>query len=283
MLPEEIIEIIQKYQNQISEEISNINLLIDRIKDELSSISTVLMNEVISYSKNGSKNSKTELELHSDSIKLREFVDSINTIQYKQTHYNIKELGIHDTIILSSIMKCTSSNHKIHDITVFVPILYPSGDITYVSVLASYCYDCNQYTMLKDTFQQLDGVVLCQVLDKTKPYEKQDLEEDDFDIEQKQSLLYKYGYNVKARANLSRKQRQIILASIIESGIMTRIQVIDHLSTLISRGDRIKSWKFATQKWKEDKYYVQNYNVKNLPNIITNKIILKYNYKKIEE
>lgn len=280
MFPEEIVEIIQKYQNQVSEEISNINLSVDKIKDELDSISMILMNEVISYSKNGSKNSKVELELHSDSIKLREFIDSINKIPHKKIHHNIKELGIHDVIVLSSVMKCSSSGHKMHDITVFVPILHSSGDVTYVSVLASYCYDCNQYTMLKDTFQQLDGVILCQVIDKTKSYEKQDLEEDDFDIEQKQSLLYKYGYNVKTQANISRKQRQIILASVIESGIMTRTQVIDHLSTLISRGDKIKSWRFATQKWKEDKYYVQNYSAKNLPNIITNKIILKYNYEK---
>ena len=235
------------------------------------------MNEVLAYSKNGSKNLTKELELHNDSIKLREFIDSINSIPYKEAHHNIKELGIYDVIVLSSILKCSSSEHKIQDVNVFVPVLDDAGDIRYISVLASYCYDCNQYTILKDTFKQLDGIILCQVIDKTSSYDKQDLEDDDIDIEQKQSILYKYGYNVKTQANLSRKQRQIILATVIESGIMTRIQVIDHLTILISRGAKIQSWKFATQKWKEDKYYVQNYNPNKLPSIITNKIILKYN------
>lgn len=277
MLSEEIVKIIQKYQNQVAEEISNINLSIDKIKSELDSISRVLMNEVLAYSKNGSKNLTKELELHNDSIKLREFIDSINSIPYKEAHHNIKELGIYDVIVLSSILKCSSSEHKIQDVNVFVPVLDDAGDIRYISVLASYCYDCNQYTILKDTFKQLDGIILCQVIDKTSSYDKQDLEDDDIDIEQKQSILYKYGYNVKTQANLSRKQRQIILATVIESGIMTRIQVIDHLTILISRGAKIQSWKFATQKWKEDKYYVQNYNPNKLPSIITNKIILKYN------
>lgn len=263
MLSEEIVKIIQKYQNQVAEEISNINLSIDKIKSELDSISRVLMNEVLAYSKNGSKNLTKELELHNDSIKLREFIDSINSIPYKEAHHNIKELGIYDVIVLSSILKCSSSEHKIQDVNVFVPVLDDAGDIRYISVLASYCYDCNQYTILKDTFKQLDGIILCQVIDKTSSYDKQDLEDDDIDIEQKQSILYKYGYNVKTQANLSRKQRQIILATVIESGIMTRIQVIDHLTILISRGAKIQSWKFATQKWKEDKYYAINEQVRD--------------------
>lgn len=100
MLSEEIVKIIQKYQNQVAEEISNINLSIDKIKSELDSISRVLMNEVLAYSKNGSKNLTKELELHNDSIKLREFIDSINSIPYKEAHHNIKELGIYDVIVL---------------------------------------------------------------------------------------------------------------------------------------------------------------------------------------
>ena len=62
------------------------------------------------------KNLTKELELHNDSIKLREFIDSINSIPYKEAHHNIKELGIYDVIVLSSILKCSSSEHKIQDV-----------------------------------------------------------------------------------------------------------------------------------------------------------------------
>ncbi len=51
MFTKEIIEIIQKYQDIAAEEISNINISIDKIKHELKTMSGVLMDEVMSYSK----------------------------------------------------------------------------------------------------------------------------------------------------------------------------------------------------------------------------------------
>lgn len=280
MLTNEIVEILQKYQGQVAEEISNINLAIEKIKDELNSTSLVLMHEVLSYSKNGSKNSIKELELHNDSIQLRKYIDSIQLIPYKETEYNNKELGIYDIIVLNSISKCSIVGHEFKDECVFIPVLDSTCNITYISVLVSHCYTCNQYIMLKDTFNQIDGVILCKVIDETKMYDNQELDEDDIDKVQRQSRLYKYGYNVNTQAKLSRKQRQIILSTVIAANIMTKVQVIDHLSTLITRGEKINSWKFAVAKWKDDRNYVYNYNSKNLPSIITDKIILRYSSKK---
>lgn len=51
MLTNEIIEIIQKYQDVVADEILNINISIDKIKHELKSMSGVLMDEVMSCSK----------------------------------------------------------------------------------------------------------------------------------------------------------------------------------------------------------------------------------------
>lgn len=51
MFTKEIIEIIQKYQDIVAEEISNINISIDKIKHKLKSMSGVLMDEVMSYSR----------------------------------------------------------------------------------------------------------------------------------------------------------------------------------------------------------------------------------------
>lgn len=51
MFTKEIIEIIQKYQDITAEEISNINISIDKIKHELKTMSGVLMDEVMSCSK----------------------------------------------------------------------------------------------------------------------------------------------------------------------------------------------------------------------------------------
>lgn len=78
MLPKNIISILQKYQNEVAEEISSINLATDKIKYELTSISSVLMDELCLYAKNtGIKNKNKEIELLKDSQELREFAESI--------------------------------------------------------------------------------------------------------------------------------------------------------------------------------------------------------------
>ena len=63
---------------------------------------------------------------------------------------------------------------------------------------------------------------------------------------------------------------------LVESGIMTRTQIIDHLTSLINRGEKIESWKRAVDKWKQDRYYTQDYKTENLPSVIANKILLGY-------
>lgn len=144
--------------------------------------------------------------------------------------------------------------------------------------MASYCKQCKRYTILKEDFKEIEGVILCEVIDDTNPYNNDTI--DEFTLEQRESVLYKYGYNVQSKINLSSKQRHIILSSVIEAKILTRRQIIDHLTTLIERGSKIPNWKEATLKWKEDKYYVQSYKTENLPTAIFDKIILKYSYKK---
>lgn len=128
--------------------------------------------------------------------------------------------------------------------------------------------------MLKSDFKQIEGMIACKVIDQTVIHTKND--SDDIEIKQYESVLYQYGYNVKTKDNLSDKQRHLILAAVVESGILTREQICSHLDTLIERGSKIEKWELATQKWKQDRHFVKKYNVKSLPAILTNKIILKY-------
>lgn len=66
------------------------------------------------------------------------------------------------------------------------------------------------------------------------------------------------------------------MSSVIDENILNRRQIIDHLTTLIDRGSKIPNWKEVTNKWKQDKYYVDKYKTENLPSVIFDKIILKY-------
>lgn len=275
MIDDKIVEILEKYHNELIDEISNINLAIQRIQDELKFISNCLMDDLLSYGKNtGIENKEKELELLKDSQSIREYINSFDILDFRNDYADEVEpvLSLYDVVVLSNTLNC-NLNHDVYDITVTLPVLDENGDINNITVLASYCKDCDRYIITKDIFNNIDGVLMCEVIDKTYTINNSD---DDTDIDQHESLLYRYGYNVKTSVNLSTKQRHIILASLVESGIMTRNQISDHLTMLINRGEKIESWKDATDKWKQDRYYVQDYKTYNLPSVITNRILLQY-------
>ena len=275
MIDSKIVDILEKYHSELAHEISNINLAIQRIQDELKFISNCLMDDLLSYGKNtGIENKEKELELLKDSQSIREYINSFDILDFRNDYADEVEpvLSLYDVVVLSNTLNC-NLNHDVYDITVTLPVLDENGDINNITVLASYCKDCDRYIITKDIFNNIDGVLMCEVIDKTYTINNSD---DDTEIDQHESLLYRYGYNVKTSVNLSTKQRHIILASLVESGIMTRNQISDHLTMLINRGEKIDSWKDATDKWKQDRYYVQDYKTYNLPSVIADRILLKY-------
>lgn len=279
MIDDKIVEILEKYHNEVAEEISNINLSIKKIQGELKLVSDCLIGEVVSYSKNTNiENKEKELELLKDSQTVREYIKSFDILDFRDNYYDKDTtdpiLSLHDIIVLNNTLKC-DTKHKTHDMSVGLPVLDESGYVDIIYVLASYCEDCKRYTITKEVFNNINGVILCEVINKIgiTAENKDDVE---IELSQHESILYRYGYNVKSSTNLSTKQRHIILASLVESGIMTRNQISDHLTMLISRGEKIDSWKDATDKWKQDRYYIQDYKTYNLPSVIANKILLEY-------
>lgn len=191
----------------------------------------------------------------------------------KDFYFKIPQIDIYSVIVLSNTLKC-SSNHDIKDITAKLPVLNEYGQISYISINASYCQTCNRYTILKEDFNAIAGIVTCKVIDETVLYSN--INDSDIEIDTKHSILAQYGYNVQTKKDLSEQQRHIILSSLIEAQIMSRREVIDHISTLIDRGSKIPNWKFATQKWKDDRKFVSEYQSDCLPEVVFNNIILKY-------
>lgn len=276
MFSDEIIGILEKYKNDIAEETSNINLSIEKIKCELNSVNSVI-SEKLKHLINSDEISDEEIELLNDSRSLRKYIHTINTINFD---YNInegieqeKQLDIFSLIVLSNTLKC-SFNHQTMDIIANIPVMYSDEDIRLIPVCASYCKECRRYTMLKDDFKKITGIIMCKVIDETTTSTNTSLSE--LGIEPKNSILYQYGYNVKSKIDLPDKERHIILASLVEAKIATRMQIMDHLTILIERGSKRQNWKEATEKWKQDKYFVQSYKTENLPNVIFDKIILGY-------
>lgn len=199
--------------------------------------------------------------------------NNTNIVPNKEKYNEIPPIDIYSVIILSNTLKC-STNHKTKDLIAKIPVLNEDGEISYLKINASYCFECNRFTILKDDFCSIRDIIMCKVIDETVEYQNNN--ESEFDIEQKKSILTQYGYNVQTKKGLSEQQRHIILSSLIEAHILTRREVIDHINTLIERGSKIPNWKTATQKWKDDKQFVAEYRSDSLPEVIFNNIVLKY-------
>lgn len=200
--------------------------------------------------------------------------ENTNIIVNKDKYDAIPQIDIYTVIVLSNTLKC-ASNHETKDIIAKLPVLNECGQISYINVNASYCSVCNRFTILKNDFNAIKDIVTCKVIDETTTYSGNN-NNSEMEIEQKQSILAQYGYNVQTKKDLSEQQRHIILSSIIEAQIMSRREVIDHITTLIERGSKIRNWENATQKWKDDRKFVSEYQSDCLPEVVFNNIILKY-------
>lgn len=201
-----------------------------------------------------------------------------NNLNIKEDFYfEYNKLDYFSVIVLSTIRACSYRNHNISDVNVQVPIILEDGTISNTKLAASYCKTCNRYIILKDDFKKIKDIIACEVIDETVPTSLSS--NDDIEIAQKQSLLYKRGYNVKSKDNISQEQRQAILALAIDNRIMTKHSIMDHLTTLIDRGSKIEKWYQATQKWKIDRQFVSGYNQDTYSQVCTNRVTLKYQEK----
>lgn len=81
MLPEDVVSVLMKHQGDVAEEISNINLAIERISDALKLTNALLIDSLSSYAKKSeTSNLDKEVELLNDSKILRAYIESMKQI-----------------------------------------------------------------------------------------------------------------------------------------------------------------------------------------------------------
>lgn len=200
--------------------------------------------------------------------------NNTNIVLEKEYYDVIPPIDINSVVVLGNTLTC-SFNHQTNDIIAKIPVLDRSGEVNYVGIKASYCFECNRFTILKDEFDKICDVVTCKVIDETSNYKSGESIQND-ETENDGSILKYYGYNVQTQKNISEQQRHIILSSVIEAGIMSRRQVIDLLDINIKRKSTRPDCALAIQKWQEDINFVNTYKTEELPKVVFDKIVLKY-------
>lgn len=75
------------------------------------------------------------------------------------------------------------------------------------------------------------------------------------------SELYLLGYSVNASAGMTMQSRRRLLSEIIDSGVLSKHEVINHLEWLINTRRNIENMDNAVSEWKSDLLFISNYQI----------------------
>lgn len=195
----------------------------------------------------------------------------------KSTSYSInhlrKDVGI-TAIVIHNSRECIYSEHLINDIVAILRIAPPSSDIKNYSVQAAYCNKCDKYYILKKDFKlaQKLGAILCPVIDLTKAINKKQYESQTFTTE---SRIHQLGYNVIKKNGYTTKQRQLILANILENTNISKFEIKSNIERCIKQHQNQPNYVEAVNCWRIDYEFVSNYKIGDLPQVKVEKIIIK--------
>lgn len=150
---------------------------------------------------------------------------------------------------------------EIIEVIAEIPIVLPSGEITYEKVSAFYSEYKNEYYLYKETISSLQekGAVLCEIFNDSSFNGFGNSKGDG--IWNDESIMHQFGYNVRSKHGLTEKQRKVILDNLIYAKIMTKRQVLDHISNMINLNSTKQDLFNARSKWKNDFQYVSGLNV----------------------
>lgn len=188
----------------------------------------------------------------------------------------IKNNFVVKAIVLSNNRKCIFNNHKMQDIIAKINIVTKNGKIKLISLPCVYCDICTTYYVLKEDYKRAkeQGVLLCSVDDRITNFSQNGK---NTQYTNSESQIHKMGYNVRKDNGYTDIQRHIILANIIENTIITKHEIISIIDAGIARHRYQKSYQNAVQCWIEDREFITTYKIGDIPEVLIDNVILKYN------
>lgn len=208
-----------------------------------------------------------------------------NTVNIDETtitpHFKKEQLpsqiSSKDAIVISNIIYCTRKGHKVNDLFIRLPLITSDGKRAFVKVSASFCWNCNRIVVLRSEYEsiQSNGIPNCRIVDERKFIKLSEDSWENFIPSDNDTLFTQRGYNVNGIDNIPKLQRQEILRQILVNRELSKSEVLSYLDTLISRGEKRENWETAVSRWKEDKIFVMELKLHNVPDVEIDKIVIK--------
>ena len=149
-------------------------------------------------------------------------------------------------------LKRPCQHHGVQSVTAFVP---SERSPVEQPINVAFCPVCQRYYINDDQYRSFTkqfGLPYIRLRSNSAP---------DFSTWQEESLLHYMGYNVNATDNLSATARHAILEHAIDTGAMTKIQVISFLEFLIHQSEYNPKFVNACEKWRADVEHIRNYRL----------------------
>lgn len=173
-------------------------------------------------------------------------------------------------IILSDNRKCIYNNHNLINTYAVCKVASKNGIVRKVKIPAAYCENCNQYIVLKTDFNNAkkQGTLLCLVEDHTHSY----LQKHKSVNAGNESKIHQLGYNVIQGYAYTDRQRQIILANIIENTNISQQEILSIIDVNIARHRNQDNYAKAVNKWITDREFVSQYSLGDCPEVVLNHV-----------
>lgn len=174
-------------------------------------------------------------------------------------------------IVINDNRKCIHDSHNIIDVEAIIRIAKPDGKIINHTVQAAYCEECNMYFLLKTELKTAKsiGVLLCQIIDKNTYIN--DIKSNKVNSNN-ESRIHQLGYNVQKGFGYTDKQRETILANIIENTDISKHEITSLLQRCINQHKNQQNYQEAVKCWKHDYEFISSYKHDDMPEVIIEKI-----------
>ncbi len=166
-------------------------------------------------------------------------------------------IAFEDFVVKGDSRNCIFKHESIM-VKAAISLINRRGDIIQKIIPAGFCPKCKSFFILQMDFDDISdyGVPLCQQFTEKEFRMYINGWRKEF---KEHSIINQMGYNVNAKEDLSRIQRQVILALALDKKIYTRAQLDHHIYKQISLRINNPSMESAIAKWEEDRKFVQEY------------------------
>lgn len=170
-----------------------------------------------------------------------------------------KHFKIDECLTRNNLSSCRKKNHNLTEVVGSVQKILEYRRIVDINFPAVYCQNCKCTYITEQEYERLTrvGFLLCKVVEKdnwTTSRKKGTALYSNWNTESK---LHSLGYSVAETTGLKRSQRESLLETLVTHNIMSKQEILEHLSWLISQKQNQKRMRRACQKWQDDYEFVR--------------------------